>query len=607
MLSPCRGEMEMAENRVYLDEEGILRIVCIGDQDETSARAMVEERLRIAKTVSGPPRVLLDTTKAGRFSVEARQLAAQSLNMAKESRAAVIASSMPMRALGLFIAGERGAQNVRVFGTEREALSWLREPVKRSRRRGIAFYSLLMAPFRMRWLRIKERWLKEMFDVLGGVAMGDFSKRIAVSRHQDELTLIEAGINLMADDLEDREREAKEYERRLEEYSQGLELKVEERTQELLRRNRELAALNAIAAVASQSLDLHEVLNATLDKILEVMAAQGGTIYLLDEKGEELVLAAHRGLSDETLRYARRITVDANALGQATSGQMASGDALSDYAPYHTAIAASLAKEPLPLASVALRAKGKWLGLLHVLTGHELSAEEKQLLLSIANQMAVSIENASLYKNVRKLALIEERTRLARELHDSVSQLLFSVVLNSEAASATVKSNPELAKSCIHSVQTSAHEAREQMRNLLIELRLDELAEGLSAALATYVAKFQEREGIEVTFSVEGERPVSGFIERELFRIAQEALNNIAKHSRANSALMKLRFYPDRLRLKVEDDGIGFDLAKLGGTGLGLTTMKERAEGIKGRLEVESAPGKGTRVTVEVPLEEGHG
>ncbi len=162
----------MAENRVYLGEYGIIRMVCIGDQDEASARAMAEEMLRISKTVSGPPRVLFDTTRAGRFSVEARQLAARSLNMAKGGRAAVIAPSMPMRALGLFIAAGRGAQNVRVFETEREALSWLHEPVKPSQRRGIAFYSLLMAFFGMRWLRIKERWLREVFDVLGSVAMG---------------------------------------------------------------------------------------------------------------------------------------------------------------------------------------------------------------------------------------------------------------------------------------------------------------------------------------------------------------------------------------------------------------------------------------------------
>ena len=733
----------MAKNEVYLGEDGILRVICIGDQDEDSAREMVEEAARIANSAPGQIKVLFDTTRAGKFSVEARQAAVESLSLAIHSKAAVVASSMPMRALGLFMVGGAKTRNMKVFETATEALEWLSERPDHEIARGLraALRRLWRGFVTLRWLRIKEGWLKEVFEVMGSVAMGDFSRRIAVSKHDDELALIEVGFNLMADDLEDREGEAKEYERRLEEYSQGLERKVAERTEELresearyrglfesandiiisadhdsnildinkkavellgfsreellkmnlfrdlvrpdslesateclrkvieegsasgvetvfatkkgedidleisasahcdsdgsfvgttyilrditerkkakeeiLRRNRELAALNAIAAVSSQSLDLKEVLNATLDKILEVMAAQGGTIYLLDEKGKELVLAVQRGMPDEVLEAATRVKVNSNASGQVTSSEeLIKVGNLSDhtyYYPtyYYPTIPVAQAQGPIPFVSVALRAKGKWQGVLTVVSsvGNGFSTEEKLLLLSIANQMAVAIENARLYEDGRKLAFIEERNRLARELHDSVSQLLFSVVLNSEAASALVENDPRLAKTRIESVRDVASEAREQMRDLLTELRLGALEEGLTAALNIYVRMFQEREGIDTIFSVEGERPVAATIERELFRIAQEALNNIAKHSQASSAAVDLAIYPTFLRLRIEDNGIGFDPSK-SGAGLGLTNMRERAQGLHGWLTIESARSKGTRITVEVPLEEGHG
>ena len=728
----------MAKNEVYLGEDGILRVICIGDQDENSAREIVEEAVVIANSAPGQIKVLFDTTGAGKFSVEARQAAVESLALALHSKAAVVASSMPMRALGLFMVGGAKTRNMKVFETATEASEWLSERPDHEIGRGLraALRKLWRGLVTLRWLRIKEGWLKEVFEVLGSVAMGDFSRRVKVSKYDDELALIEAGINLMADDLEDREREAKEYERRLEEYSQGLERKVAERTEELresearyrglfesandiiisadhdsnildinkkavellgfsreellemnlfrdlvrpdslefateclkkvieegsasgvetvfatkkgenidleisasahydsngsfvgttyilrdvterkkakeeiLRRNRELAALNAIAAVSSQSLDLKEVLNATLDKILEVMAAQGGTIYLLDEKGEELVLAVHRGMPNEAVEGATRIKVKSNANGQGTSSEeLIKVGNLLDYASYYPTIPVAQAQGPIPFVSVALRAKGKWQGVLNVVSsaGNGFSTEEKLLLLSIANQMAVAIENARLYEDGRKLAFIEERNRLARELHDSVSQLLFSVVLNSEAASALVENDPGLAKTRIESVRNVANEAREQMRDLLTELRLGALEEGLTAALNIYVRMFQEREGIDTIFSVEGERPVAATIERELFRIAQEALNNIAKHSQASSAAVDLAICPTFLRLRIEDNGIGFAPSK-SGAGLGLTNMRERAEGLHGWLAIESVNGKGTRITVEVPLEEGHG
>ncbi len=402
----------MDENKIYRGEDGIIRIVLVGEQDGVTSRAAAEEVLRLA-SISDGRKLLFDTTRASKFSVEARKGAVRCL--AIPDKIAIVASSMPMRALGLFMVAEARARQAKLFYTQVEALDWLTEAAKHERW-SVTLSHLWRAIRGVRWLRIKERWLNDVFEVLRGVAMGDLSKRIEVSRHDDELALIEAGINLMADDLEDSEKEAREYQSRL------------------------------------------------------------------------------RG----------------------------------------------------------------------------------------------------------------ERTRIARDLHDSISQLLFSVVLNSEAACTLVESDTQLASTHIESVRAAASEAQKQMRQLLTERDAGAVEGGLATAMRTYLNDFTEREGIEATFMIEGERRKGTSMERELFRITQEALNNVAKHSQATSASVSLTFKPGQVRLRVEDDGIGFDASQCR-AGLGLQNMRERAESLGGQLAVESVPGSGTRIMVQVPLKERHG
>ena len=402
----------MDENKVYLGEDGIVRVVLVGEQDGATSRAAAEEVLRLA-SISEGRKLLFDTTRASKFSVEARKGAVKCLTI--HDKIAIVASSMPMRALGLFMVAEARARQAKLFDTQAEALDWLTEAAKHERW-SVILSHLWRTSLGVRWLRIKERWLNEVFEVLRGVAMGDLSKRIQVSKHDDELALIEAGINLMADDLEDREKEARGYQSRL--------------------------------------------------------------------KGE--------------------------------------------------------------------------------------------------------------------------RTRIARDLHDSISQLLFSVVLNSEAAGTLVESDPQLASTHIKSVRVAAGEAQKQMRQLLSERSAGAVEGGLGGALRTYLSDFTEREGIEATFSIEGEKRKGMAMERELFRIAQEALNNVAKHSQATSASVSLIFNTGQVRLRIEDDGIGFDTFQ-SRAGLGLQNIRERAEGLGGQLAVESVSGKGTKITVEIPLKERHG
>lgn len=563
------------ENEVYLGEDGVLHIVWVGDQNEASTMQMAEDIMRTVGAATGPVEILFDTTRAGKFSIGARQVAAAALGLASHGKAAVVASSMPTRALGLFILSGAKAGEVKVFDTRGEGLSWLREPPepRPGKRRRTGFRGLLRAVSGVRWLRIKEPWLKQVFEVLGTVAMGDFSRRIGVSSHEDELTLIEAGINLMADDLQDRQREAKEYERRLWEYSQGLERMVAERTEELRESEARYRGLfeNANDIIVSAALD---------SKILDVN--QKGVELLGYSREEWLRMNMLRDLvapqSVEAVTESMRKVVE--------EGSVSGAEAV-----FITKTGASIDLEINSNAHYDSNgAFSHATCILRDITERKRAAQE-------------------ILRRNRELAFMEERNRLARELHDSVSQLLFSVVLNSESATTLAQSDPEVARARMESVRIIANEAQQQMRGLLTELRLSPVEDGLVAALKTHVDALSKREGIEIAVSVEGERPLTAAVERELFRIAQEALNNIAKHSKAASARLELGLKPGLVCLSVEDDGVGFDPSspESSGSGMGLTSMRERAEGIGGRLEIESALGKGTKITVEVPLEEHHG
>jgi signal transduction histidine kinase len=204
---------------------------------------------------------------------------------------------------------------------------------------------------------------------------------------------------------------------------------------------------------------------------------------------------------------------------------------------------------------------------------------------------------------LEQLAVVEERQRLARDLHDSVTQTLYSVTLYADAAIWSLETGEtSTASAHIREVQSSSREALREMRLLIFELHPPELeAEGLAAVLQARLEAVEARAGFKADFRVEGERRLPLAVEEALYRIAQEALNNIFKHACAKQVTVALRFTDGEVALTVSDDGIGFDPAALPSPGgLGLRNMEERARKLRGTLQVDSAPGKGTRVCVVV-------
>jgi signal transduction histidine kinase len=222
-----------------------------------------------------------------------------------------------------------------------------------------------------------------------------------------------------------------------------------------------------------------------------------------------------------------------------------------------------------------------------------------------ANQAAAAIENARLYEQTREYAVVEERNRLARELHDSVTQSLFSVSLLSEAALSLLERDPAKARERLERANELAQGALAEMRALIFQLRPVTLQEeGLLIALKKHLAALNSRHNRVVELKVTGTpRRLPAAIEDAAFRIIQESLNNVVKHAQAPRAQVDLDFGTEELRLVTTDNGKGFDTSvRPRAHAMGMSSMRERAESVSGRLTVESAVGSGTRVLAQLPL-----
>jgi PAS domain S-box-containing protein len=254
--------------------------------------------------------------------------------------------------------------------------------------------------------------------------------------------------------------------------------------------------------------------------------------------------------------------------------------------------------------SLPLITRGRALGAIFFcfLPDAEPGEDEKVFLRAVADQAAVAVENARLFSEARGKAALEERQRLARELHDSVSQALYGIALGVETARELLPNDPERAAEPLDYATTLAQAGMTEMRALIFELRPESLEkEGLVAALEKQAAAVQARHGIRVEAELDSEPEASLDVKEALYRVAQEALHNTVKHARAANVKLKLEESPEAFTLGISDDGVGFDSRKDFPGHLGLKSMRERATRLGGTLEVTSEPEHGVRILARVP------
>ncbi len=381
-------------------------------------------------------------------------------------------------------------------------------------------------------------------------------------------------------------------------------------------RAKEAGALLEMATTVGSSLALKEVLSLVCHATAQLCQMDRCTILLLDEAKKRLIPTMSQlawgtdQLMWKAFKQMKLEEVDEEPLLQKVIRDR------------EVVISENVRQHPLhikrwikpfgvcSLLAVPLITKGEVIGLMlvdnyrrHV---HHFTSEQVRMATGLANQAALAIRNAQLYSKAQDLAILEERYRLARDLHDSMSQLLFSLALNSEVAAQDLERNPQRAKAQLLRVRQIAEQARQEMRSLIFELRpLAPEAEGLEDSLKSYMATIEafERGRIGVRLELEGAQQLPRLMQETLYRLAQEALNNVTRHSQASLVTVKLKRLPGEVALEVRDNGVGFEVAR--GKGLGLVSMKERADKAGGGLEIYSQPGAGTAITARLPLEQG--
>jgi signal transduction histidine kinase len=225
------------------------------------------------------------------------------------------------------------------------------------------------------------------------------------------------------------------------------------------------------------------------------------------------------------------------------------------------------------------------------------SREDIQLAETLAGHAALAIENARLRHQAAEIAKLAERSRLARDLHDAVTQTLFSAGLIADVLPALWERNPELGRQKLAELRLLTRGALSEMRTLLLELRPDTLADVELGDLYRHLANaFSGRTRVPVDLVQDGQALLPPDVKEVFYRVAQEALNNIAKHANASAVQLRLNAQPGWVEVAIRDNGDGFDTTEVTPENLGLKIMRERAEAIGARLSIDSRPGEGTRI-----------
>jgi nitrate/nitrite-specific signal transduction histidine kinase len=424
------------------------------------------------------------------------------------------------------------------------------------------------------------------------VTAGQFKQRIGV-KTGDEIEALADQFNLMSAELD-------------ESYSL-LEKKVAERTHEL-------ATLNAIAAHVSSSLNLNEIMADALERIMELTGMEHGIAYRVaggeggaantgtDAVEAHLRVMAFRGLPPTFADLSDRLPLRQSAAGVAgqrgepviwTLGELPTESTLKERL-------AALGVEQV--IAIPLMAKGRLVGSLNLSTNQSRNYPPEQiaLLKTIGQQIGVAVENAHLYEQAKQTAIAAERGRLARELHDAVTQTLFSANLIADVIPRIWRRDPEEGMQNLEELRQLTRGALAEMRTLLLEMRPESLEQMDLKSLLTQLADaFIGRVRVPVSVDIKGNCELTHEVKIVFYRVAQEVLNNIVKHSGARQVELHLECQSGQMNMLIKDDGLGFDPDSIIPGHMGIAIMRERASSIGASFTIESQVGQGTTVELD--------
>ena len=422
------------------------------------------------------------------------------------------------------------------------------------------------------------------------ITQGNLNERVPVEK-KDEIGYLAEAFNSMTTQLQ--------------ELISNLELRVDERTRDLRQRALQLETSARVSQQVISILDINELLNKVVELIQKSFGYYQTSIYLLDPVSGQLVYQTGTGHPPTSGHPAQAgiNTIDLNII-------QSNGPVLLPNNPRDKDVLNG--KPPQRFSSeliIPLRVAEKPIGSLNIQSqqGDSFSPEDILLLQSLGDQIAIAIENARLYQQNRELAVLEERNRLARDMHDSVSQSLYSLSLMAEGWKRLVKAGKEAnVEHYANRFAEITQQALKEMRLIIYEMRPSCLSQdGLIEALRQRLGAVEEHAGIKTKLVVEEFVSFPPPVEEALYWIVQESLNNTLKHAQANQVSIHFYLRDSFILLEITDNGKGFDISEpSNNSGLGLKTMQERAAEINSVLKIRSTPAKGTRINIQIPLAE---
>jgi ligand-binding sensor domain-containing protein/signal transduction histidine kinase len=386
--------------------------------------------------------------------------------------------------------------------------------------------------------------------------------------------------------------------------NRDLEQVIEQRTSELKKRNTEMEALYQADEKILRTVSLNQVFQTLVNVAVEILKADRSVVLAWDEEETRVVPRVSSGFSKKTLKVLKFSRGEGMVGRVLATGQPIVEEQLNPEDLRPDIRAAILEEGIQSFAHLPIKVDEKVIAVFNVgfTRPNAINEDILRLYTALVQRASLSIANMELFEQTKDLAVMEERNRLARDLHDSAKQKAFAALAQLGTVNGMMKIKADGIKPHITEAETLVYEVIQELTFLIQEIYPIALQEkGLATTLREYIFEWENRNDIEVNLTVRDERPMPLETEQAIYRVIQEALANISRHSRAGRVDVSLVYNSSALNVVIADDGCGFDLNQRS-KGMGFRSMRERLSSVGGTVQTQSAIGQGTRVIVQVPI-----
>ncbi len=404
------------------------------------------------------------------------------------------------------------------------------------------------------------------------------------------MVVVLGGVGLRTKSIRDRNR--------------ALERLVQDRTYALENRNREMEALYKADERILRNVSLNQVFQTLVDVAVDMLHADRSVVFAWDEKQTKVRPRVSHGYAPQTLKVMEFAKGEGNVGNVLATGKPIVARELDPESMRPDVRAAIVAEGIRSFMHLPIVVDHKVIAVLNVaFTGSDFIDEDTVRVFSaLVNRAAISIANMELFEQTKDLAVMEERNRLARDLHDSAKQKAFAALAQLGTARGILNGNGNQVSQHLNEAENLVSDVIQELTFLVQEIYPIALQEkGLATALREYIFEWESRNDARVSFSLRNDRRLSLDIEQALYRVTQEALANVARHSQACRVDLSLMYNDDTIQLSLSDDGQGFDMMNGKPNGMGLRSIRERVSSVRGTVQIQSAPGHGTRLIVQAP------